>query len=277
TVTGTRPDAPAQGAPPVLVSPLDTSPVLSLLHPLTAWSLHFSRGGSVTIFIRSDIFSHIQPLTVEQDKLPIRRIAWDDKELLMKVIDERFEHAAEKFSADKIWQALFPAEVTGIPTKDWIALHTMHRPRDIIYFLKEAIAMGVNRDHKAVTEDDLIDAREKYSQYVFSSVLSEDSPHKGKLEAVLYEFAGAPRVLEAEDVVSRIRDAGVHGADLEFYIDLLCDINFLGIETTSGFKLAADESERRTLRNVAAKLAERSGAGEKYEINPPFYQVLQVE
>ncbi len=60
TVIGTRPDAPAQGAPPVLASPLDTSPVLSLLHPLTAWSLHFSRGGSEYRIPEEDqiVFSH---------------------------------------------------------------------------------------------------------------------------------------------------------------------------------------------------------------------------
>ncbi len=233
---------------------------------------------SIIVFLRSDIYAHVQPLTVEQDKLPLRRIVWDDKELLIKVIDERLEHAAKHFPADTIWQRLFPQEVVGMPTQDWIIYHSLPRPRDIIYFVKAAIAVALNRGHLVVTQDDFLDAREKYSRFVFTSVLAEDSPQKRKLEAVLYEFAGAPRSMAASDLTSRIEKAGVDESDIGFYIDLLCDINFIGIQTTAGFKFSSDEDERRSLRKVSEKLAAQSGQGEEaYEINPAFYQVLQIE
>ncbi len=233
---------------------------------------------SIIIFLRSDIYAHVQPLTVEQDKLPLSRIVWDDNELLIKVIDERLEHAAKHFPADTIWQRLFPQEVVGMPTQDWIIYHSLPRPRDIIYFVKAAIAVAVNRGHLVVNQDDLLDAREKYSRYVFASVLAEDSPQKRKLEAVLYEFAGAPKTMAASDVTSRIKEAGVDESDIGFYIDLLCDINFIGIQTRAGFKFSSDENERRMLREVSEKLAAQSGQGEEaYEINPAFYQALQIE
>ncbi|MDP2675259.1 MAG: hypothetical protein Q8Q00_10175 [Dehalococcoidia bacterium] len=232
---------------------------------------------SITVFVRSDIFAHVQPLAVEQDKLPIRRIMWDDKELLIKVINQRLVHAAGNFTAEVIWQKLFPQEVTGIPTKDWILLHSMPRPRDIIYFVKGAIAVAVNRGHEVVTEEDLLYARQKYSQYVLSSVLAEDSPRKRKLEAVLLEFAGAPRTMSATDVTSRIERAEVLGSDIDFYIDLLCDINFIAIETKDGFRFSSDENERRLMREVSARRAADAGREEAYAIQPAFYQALQIE
>jgi len=232
---------------------------------------------SITIFIRSDIFAHVQPLAGEQDKLPIRRIMWTDRDLLLKVIDQRLVHAAGRFTAEDIWQNLFPEQVAGIRTREWIILHSMPRPRDVIYFVKEAVAAAVNRGHEAVTEEDLLDAREKYSQYVFRSVLAEDSPQKGKLEAVLYEFAGAPKTMLVSEVHSRIERARVAGADIDFYIDLLCDINFIGIETKDGFRFSSDENERRTMREVSGRRAAEAGREEAYAIQAAFYQVLQIE
>jgi hypothetical protein len=231
---------------------------------------------SITIFIRSDIFAHVQPLAVEQDKLPIRRISWGDEELL-KVIDQRLEHAAGNFSPERIWTDLFPAEVTGIPTREWIITHSMPRPRDVIYFVKEAIAIAVNRGHEVVTPEDLLDGRNRYSQFVFVSVLAEDSPRKQKLEAILYEFAGAPRIVGSADVRARIEKAGVSDGDIEFYVDLLCDITFMGVQTRSGFTFASNEIERRMLREVSARLAHEAGREEAYEIQPAFYQALQIE
>jgi hypothetical protein len=232
---------------------------------------------SITIFIRSDIFAHVQPLAIEQDKLPIRRISWADPELLMKVINQRLQHGAENFGAERIWQDLFPREVAGMRTQEWIVSNCMPRPRDMIYFVKEAIAAAVNRGHEAVTPEDLLDARGKYSQFVFKSVLAEDSPRKRKLEGVLYEFAGAPRRLTAIDVRARIERAGVTNSDIDFYVDLLCDISFLSIETRSGFTFASDEDERRMLREVSGRLAKEAGREEAYEIQSAFYQALQIE
>ena len=153
----------------------------------------------------------------------------------------------------------------------------MPRPRDLIHLAKGAISIAVNRAHTRVLEDDLIDAREQYSYYAFDSILKEDDPVKGKLEKVLYEFAGAPREIDFADTISRFGAAGVTGDDVEFYLDLLCDINFLGVETATGYSYTRDEEDRRIKRNVARVLAERRNRLEHFEINPAFYQVLQIE
>ena len=142
---------------------------------------------------------------------------------------------------------------------------------------KAAVNIAINRGHDQVLPDDLLSAREQYSQYAFNSILKEDDPVKGKLEAVLYEFAGTGKQLLKEDVESLFVTAGVEFHDSDFYINLLCDINFLGIETANGFRYSRDEEERRTLRNIARVIAARKDRSEMFEVNPAFYQVLQIE
>lgn len=234
---------------------------------------------SLTIFLRSDIFAHVQPLTSEQDKWPLYRVTWNDRAVLLRVLDERLRHRAPtRFDAEDIWEQLFAQKVVGLPTRDFVLDNTLARPRDVIYLVREAMAKAVNRGHATVTPEDFLAAREEYSRYVFTSILKEDDPEKQKLEAVLYEFAGAPKRVTAPDVASRIAKAGVSEADVDFYINLLCDVNFLAIQTASVFKFASDEREREMLRSVAKKLAAERGWGEEgYEINAAFYQALQIE
>lgn len=234
---------------------------------------------SLTIFLRSDIFAYIQPLASEQDKWPLCRVTWNDAAALLRVLDERLKHGAPtRFDAEEIWQGLFAHEVVGLPTRDFILGNTLARPRDVIYLLREAIAKAINRGHATVTAEDFLAAREEYSRYVFSSILGEDDPEKQKLEGVLYEFAGVQKTLPAGEVTSRIRKAGVSESDVDFYVNLLCDVNFLAVQTASGFKFSSDEHERQMLRSVAKKLATERGWGEEaYEINSAFYQALQIE
>ncbi len=234
---------------------------------------------SVTVFLRSDIFAFIQPLAAEQDKLPIQRMVWDDPKLLLRVLSQRIEYAAPVgYDAETVLSQFFPKEVVGVPTSEFITRTVLPRPRDVIYLVQQAIDGAVNRGHPVVTVEDFLDARKNYSEFVFKSILAEDDPSKGKLEAVLYEFAGAPKVLKFSDVHVRIARAGVEDSELEFYVDLLCDLNFFGIQTAQGFRYASDEGDRQMMRQVAKRLAvDRAWGEESYEVNAAFHQVLQIE
>ena len=148
----------------------------------------------------------------------------------------------------------------------------------MIFVVKEAVAVAVNRGHEVVTEEDMLVAREKYSRYVFGSVLAEDDPQRKKMEEVLYEFAGASKVVPESEVRRRIEKAGVKGDDIDFYLQLLCDVNFIGVRTAGGYAFAEDEKERRMLLAVAARLsAEREWGEVSFEVNAAFYQALQIE
>ena len=234
---------------------------------------------SVTVFLRSDIFSLIQPRTAEQDKLPIERMYWDS-DLLLKLLNERFQFASDvNFAPKDVWDQLMPSEVVGVSTTEFVTRTVLPRPRDIIYLVRSAIASAVNRGDQVVTPGDFLGARERYSEFVFKSVLAEDDPSRGKLEGVLFEFAGAPKIVGLSDIMSRLARAEVASSDEEFYIDLLCDINFLGIKVQDGeFRYSKDEGQRRMLREVARRVSADGNAGqESYEVNAAFHQVLQID
>ena len=233
---------------------------------------------TITVLLRSDIFAFIQHLLPEQDKLPIVQVTWNDQELLLRVLEERMLYdAPRERTALAVWEGIFPDSVVGVASQDFILRTALPRPRDLIHLVKAAVNIAINRGHDKVLPNDLLSAREQYSQYAFNSILKEDDPVKGKLEAVLYEFSGTGQQLLKEDVESLFATAGVEFDDSDFYLNLLCDINFLGIETASGFHYSRDEEERRTLRNIARVIGTRRGRSEMFEVNPAFYQVLQIE
>ena len=232
----------------------------------------------VTVLLRSDIFAFVQPLVNEQDKLPIERITWSDHKLLLRVLNRRlFQNAPNEFKEEEMAQQFFPEEVVGVSPIDFIFRTTLPRPRDVIYLAKAAINYAIDRQHESVLADDLLAAREQYSEFAFRSVLAEDNPNRQRLEAILYEFAGAKRTATMPEIEQRMLLAGVEYIDYDEYIDLLCDIGFLGISTNNGFRYSRDEGERVMLREVADRLAANAGAIEVFEINPAFYQVLQIE
>ena len=232
----------------------------------------------MTVFLRSDIFAFIQHLIPEQDKLPIVRVKWDDPELLIRVLEERMLRGTPRGrQGQDVWNEFVPEEVVGVSSKEFLLRTVLPRPRDVIHFAKVAVSGAVNRGDVKVSAEDFLRARDQYSVYAFNSILKEDDPVKGKLEAVLYEFAGADRVVDKGDVEDRMAIAGVDAGDFEFYLNLLCDVTFLGVETMDGFEYPADEEQRRILRNVAEVKSAREFRYEKFEINSAFYQVLQIE
>ena len=233
---------------------------------------------NIAIMLRSDIFAQIRPFLSEPDKLPIERVSWEDSEMLLKIIDQRLvRHAPGDTGADQLWEALFPVEVDGVPVRDFVLACTLPRPRDVIFFLRSAVSKATNRGHSAVMEHDLQDARSEYSHYAFEAVRAEDDPARGRLEAILYEFAVASEtIVTVATIQRRLAEAGVAKQDADDYIDLLCDVGFLGISSLGGFRYPADEMERAHLRRLASLSARRTNTDEVFEINPVFHPELQI-
>ena len=229
-------------------------------------------------FYERIIFAFVRPLMAEQDKLPIERVVWNESSLLVRVLNQRLlQNAPNDITETDIWAQLFTDEVVGISPLDFILQTTLPRPRDVIFMAKAAINSAINNYHDKVLPEDLLHAREQYSEFAFRSVLAEDDPQRRKLEPILYEFAGAGRTINMPDIRRRMAMADVDDDEADWYIDFLCDIGFLGILTTRGFRYSREEGERSILRGISNRLAKQTGVVEEFEINPAFYQVLQIE
>ena len=213
----------------------------------------------------------------EPDKLPIERVTWDNPDLLLRVLDERLlQNAPNSVDTGELWGTLFPEKIDGVSTREFILRSTLPRPRDLIYLVTDAINNAKSSGEESVSIDALTKASERYSEWVFDAVQVEDDPRKGKLGAVMLEFAGFPAHVAAADVETRITAAGVAEGDVDYYVNLLCDIGFLGIAHNRSFQYANDEAQRSLWRSVANRIAEQQDAPEIYEIHTAFRPVLEV-
>jgi len=127
------------------------------------------------VFLRSDIFARVLRVAREPDKIPFIRLAWDDPELLLRVVDERYNAAREQAATEgELWSKYFTSRVRGIETRDYILKRILPRPRDIVYFCNAAITTAVNRRHTRIEEDDIFEAERIYSQFSFEALLVEE-------------------------------------------------------------------------------------------------------
>ena len=244
----------------------------------SARATHASLNTFITIFLRSDILAVVQPMIGQFDKYPIQRINWHDSNLLKSLIDLRFRFSLGQGSrSHQVWTCLFPSQVRGVPIWQYIDLAILPRPRDLLYLIRQAIDEAINHGNDSITEDDFVRARSRYSEYVFQSIVAEDDPRRGRLEHVLFEFAGSSQTVSWQDLQTILSTAGVAEPDVEFYIDLLCDINFLAIEDNREFRLVRDEADRRLKRRISRTAARRTGCPERFQIAEPFVPVLGVD
>ncbi len=243
----------------------------------------------LAVFLRSDIFRVVRSFARESDKLLFERIEWSDWELLVSVIDKRLAVSLnEDLPPDELWKKVSVSHVESVPVREYAAKAVLPRPRDIIYFVQSAINRAVDRGHVHIEVEDFRSAMEDYSEYALRSLYAEDDPRGGQIEAVLIEFAGQRANLTFSDVTSTVAEAGIEGGDIERYIDLLCDLNFLGILNQSGrFEYARDEERRNVLRKSSSGRIRRShgrwrqnGPGdhavEIFQINPVFHHALDI-
>lgn len=232
---------------------------------------------SVAIFLRSDIFYRLLEAAREPDKIVHAKINWRDRELLLRVIDERLASSHEgDVQAAELWAKYFCHEVRGRPTRDYFYSRALPRPRDLVFFVKAAVETAVNRGQSTVRETDILEAEKRYSQYALESILVENGAAIPNLESLLYEFAGCKAELTENELTHRFEAAHVPSPVHSKTVDYLCSLAFLGIQVRPGdFRFAEDPQEHR--RNLAlARQSLHLGEPLVFTIHPAFWAFLEV-
>jgi hypothetical protein len=230
------------------------------------------------IFLRSDIFDRVTAAIEEPDKISYTRLSWDDPELLLRIIEERYtaSHGSDSDPAT-MWHNYFCPQVRGVPTREYLTLRTMPRPRDIVFLVKSAVSFAVNRKHDRVEERDILDAEKQYSLYALDSILVENGITIPQMESVLLEFLGCDRVLDETNVRQVISRAGVEAEKVDSTISHLVKLTFLGIEVeVDRFQYADEPRELKKAYVLANRYSLERGGGIRYQINPAFRAYLEV-
>jgi Cdc6-like AAA superfamily ATPase len=232
---------------------------------------------SLAVFLRADIFEKVQEVAREPDKIQYTRLVWTDKELLYKLLEERFVAAnGEDMRPEDLWGHFFCATVDGKATKEFLADAILPRPRDFLYLTKAAIATAVNRSHERVEEADVRTARKMYSEFATSIIFIEDNSEQNIIERVVYEFAGAPSTLSYDDVRARILKAEIQETSVDSVIEQLCALTFLGVEVADGdFRFPDSAAELKKVEVLARRLCEIRNSKPSYRIHRAFHPFLE--
>jgi hypothetical protein len=243
---------------------------------------------SLSLFVRSDIFVAVAALAREPDKLPVRRIRWEDEVMLLDVVERRYAASREKDAAPgDLWTRFFCATVANRPVRDWLTWVCLPRPRDILFLCHAAVDQAVARRHSKVTQEDLLAAQRQYSLFAFESAGVECQLRVDRIDDVLLEFAGASTTLSVPQLNDVLHAAGVELDSYPDVIDALRDVSFLGVKTGDTMTMFTDtprEKQRAdilALRWAATQSSRRDDLATTpeptYQVHPAFWAYLEME
>lgn len=169
---------------------------------------------SLVVFLRSDIYAYLQRTAREPDKIPTQVLSWGNRDLLLRLVEERFLAVRPPgTSADELWERFFCASVKETETREYLLSHVLPRPRDMVYLCNAAVTSAVNSRHDIIEEAAILAAEASYSQFAYEALLVENGITVQQLDDVLLEFMASDSVLRDSAVRAYLSVAGV-GNDL---------------------------------------------------------------
>ena len=177
-----------------------------------------------------------------------------------------------------LWDQYFCPTVNGTPTKEYITSTILKRPRDIIFFVNEAIRSAINKRHPRIEKEDILEAEKQYFSQALDSIKSENTSPDINLENVIYEFAGMPVNVSKNQVVKALQSAGISDERIDPTIELLHDLTFLGIEVRENKFVFSQEPESSHKNKIMARrFAERKNQEKRFQIHKAFRTFLETE
>ncbi|BAS60082.1 hypothetical protein NIES2135_67240 (plasmid) [Leptolyngbya boryana NIES-2135] len=204
----------------------------------------------LTVFLRSDIFKYILGKAREPDKIEYSNLLkLGDKDVLFRIIEERFvELSSNEMLPESLWNKYIVESVDSTSTKDYIYERIIPRPRDIIYFFKNAHENAISRGHSIITEEDLKLAYNNYSSWVFTSMMVENGVNIAQLKEFLYHLVGQHQIVDKTTLFAAMCDANLPDSEefLDNLIEHLATLSIVGKEVAENqfeFEYAFDSKD----------------------------------
>jgi len=232
---------------------------------------------TIAIFLRSDIFGYLKKEAREPDKLSTSTIVWRDPETLISVLQARIERTwSGRGPCPKLWGDIFPTEVDGTRTQEFLTNAVLPRPRDLVYLCNSAIARAIDRRHDSVLPDDLRAAIETYSQYAYEALLVEDGITIPEMEAVLFSFLGSTSIVTGAELITRMQAAGLPPERHTVVVGRLIETSFLGLETKPCLFLYPEIGADLDRALALSELVEPNWATRRYRVHEAFHRFLEI-
>lgn len=224
-------------------------------------------------FLREDIFDVILTGAAEPDKILLNtfRIRWDDPELLLRVIEERFISNDPGLNGDRVWSKYFTTMVDGFPTREYLVSHILPRPRDLVHLTSNAIDECINHNHNIIEESDVKRAQRTYFEFLLENTSVEYANVCPQIREVILAFSGTNRRQTYRTVFLRVKRV-VSTASVDEVIKLLVCMSFLGIDVCGREEYAFSSIEADVIMTRLKESRRRSilGGGHYLVIHPAF-------
>ncbi len=182
------------------------------------------------VFIRNDIYQYLVVDPADRGKETAVILDWNDPEAFKEIIRKRIIYSTQMEQLfDVLWPHFFETHINGEESFSYILDRTLLRPREVLRFTRESINTAINRGHEKVTQDDILQAEQTYSDDLLVDITYELKDVSPDYADVPYAFIGSKVLLSKDEVRQRLVDANVPTERLENVIELLLWFGFLGI------------------------------------------------
>ena len=231
------------------------------------------------IFLREDIYKMVSDKAREPDKLLLNttRLEWNDKDLLLRVIEERFIHFDNSLTSDSIWKTLFCETIDDIPTKDYLFINILKRPRDLIYLVKSAINESVNHRNRIIEADDIKNAQKIYFDFLVSNTVTEYKLFVPEIKSIIHSFQHCPETFDFRYLKKRLKQFTSSKDQLDILIRFLFNISFLGMCKNDSYLFSNNENETEQMMHNYKVETKKFFKKIKFKINYPYYIGLKKE
>jgi len=179
----------------------------------------------------------------------------------------------------EVWERFFTPTVGGIPTWEYIGKRILPRPRDLVFLIKSALQIAVNRGQTRVEEKDIVDGEKQYSRFALDSLIVESGVRIANVEDMLVHFVLSSEIITESEIAARLDKANIPNNQRDVVIRLLTELTFLGFEVAPNrFEFLFDEQDERKFKIMAQKTAEETTAGVcRFRIHPAFHAYLEIK
>jgi hypothetical protein len=233
-----------------------------------------------TLFLRSDIHVAMIQFAKERDKLPVKRLLWEDHELLCRVVEQRFvSSGADVSRPEEIWEKYFAGSVRGTTVRDYLMRVILPRPRDLIYLVKASLQFAINRGHARIEEKDVLSGEMQYSRFALDSLIVEAAPRIRIIEDFLLDLVRGPDIVTEKAIQETVLATGLDPEGVDLLVDTLGELTFFGYEVAPGrFEFMYELESASKILAMARKTADLANGGtRRFYVHPAYHAYLELQ
>lgn len=233
------------------------------------------------IFLRTDIYQVLEFHDKDKFHGAELEIRWDEQSLIdlfYERILQVLKQDNEILEKENISKLIFPGEINGISTLNYIISRTLFRPRELIQFCNISLDIAKKNKHHQIEPSDVQEAEETYSKWKLNDLAREyktNYPFLNDLLVVFGKHLGftTPEFDRAQfsDKYSIIRTKleercdELSGFTTEIVLAILYNIGFIGVVRSGSVTYKYSDS------NTISSL------DNQFVVHPAFWNALGIK